>query len=370
MHIAILNITGGSLSGGYAKYLDEIVPRLSADSRVKRVDLFLPSEASVQRASFPEARTLSPADARVGFRELRRELARTRPDVVFIPTARWLDCGQIPVVSMVRNMEPLTIPLSPRHPVEIARNLVRRRVAYRSCVRSDGVIAVSQFVSDFVTEKWRIPAERVSVIHHGVDHAQRAGDESFRPDNFPPQARFVFTAGSIRPARGLEDVITALGRLKSEGEPVHLAIAGAIDRGMGRYRNHLQDLAIRTDCVDRVHWLGALDASAMRWFYRHCAAFVMTSRAEACPNVALEAMAHGCNCVSTDQPPMPEMFAETAAYYRAGDGGSLARALEARLSLGSEALAETRKAATLRARIFSWDCAASRTVDFLAGRSA
>jgi glycosyltransferase involved in cell wall biosynthesis len=106
----------------------------------------------------------------------------------------------------------------------------------------------------------------------------------------------------------------------------------------------------------------------MGWCYHHCRAFVMTSRLEACPNVALEAMAHGCAIVSTDNPPMPEMFGasgETAEFYPAGTAEALAERLVAMAEWTPETRAERCEAARRRAAQFSWPAAAQKTVDEL-----
>jgi glycosyltransferase involved in cell wall biosynthesis len=87
----------------------------------------------------------------------------------------------------------------------------------------------------------------------------------------------------------------------------------------------------------------------------------MTSRVEACPNVALEAMSHGCACVSADGPPMPELFGDAALYYRPGDAEGLTRELE-RLLSGGDAAPALRAAASTRAREFTWDETARQTV--------
>ena len=70
---------------------------------------------------------------------------------------------------------------------------------------------------------------------------------------------------------------------------------------------------------------GQLTPLAMAWCFEHCAAFVTTSRAEACPNTAMEAMSHGCQGVSICEPPMPEFFQEIVWYYQPGDADDLAR---------------------------------------------
>lgn len=369
MRIAIVNITSGGLSGGYRKYLQSILPGIKSDSRVDGVDLFLPAGVELKGVSSDGGHTWPASSHRSDLRKAKAKLNQMRPDVVFIPTARWLDCGDTPVVSMVRNMEPLVIPFSPRSPVEIAKNLARRYAAFRSCTRSSGVIAVSSFVQEFLETRWRIRSDRLAVVYHGVSRSERQLP-SKSPQNFqiPSERPFLFTAGSIRPARGLEDVIKAVGRMVGQGIPISLAIAGAVDPGMHGYWQDLRQLANDLGCSDDVLWLGQLDAASMSWSYANCAAFVMTSRAEACPNTALEAMGHGCVCVSTDTAPMPEIFGSAAVYYCAGDSRSLSGALGVAMSSDANAISEMRNRALNRARYFSWDRTARATVDFLESR--
>src|SRR5262249_30200906 len=84
--------------------------------------------------------------------------------------------------------------------------------------------------------------------------------------------------------------------------------------------------------------------------------------AEACPNVALEAMSHGCRVVSTAQPPMPEFFGEAACYYRGGDGSDLAPVARALLDEAAEGARARGEAARVRAAGFRWRETADRTL--------
>ena len=88
----------------------------------------------------------------------------------------------------------------------------------------------------------------------------------------------------------------------------------------------------------------------------------MTSRAEACPNTVLEAMAHGALSISTDQPPMPEFFADTATYYPAGDATTLAGRVDAAFALPPADRERARRAARERARAFTWERTATETI--------
>jgi glycosyltransferase involved in cell wall biosynthesis len=353
MKIAVVVLTRGSVSGGFRKYLHRLVPLLRVQPEVERVDVFLPPQmASAGDRTWPVRDELS------GYRALRRSIAALAPDVVFVPTARMLRIGTIPVVTMVRNMEPLEVPFEGNGPVEAVKNIARSWAAKRSSLRSDRVIAVSGHVRDFLLDRWHIPVNRIGIVPHGID-AGAAPAEPPPPLAALAGAPFLFAAGSIRPARGLEDVIAALAAVPEE---YRLAIAGSVDRGAEHYHRAMRELARRRGVESRVVWLGQLDAEGMAWCFRRAAMFVMTSRAEACPNIVLEAMAAGAAAVSTDHPPMPEFFGDAAVYYRARDAAHLAERLSGALAAPETLRQLLRARAVQRAGAFTWEATARGTV--------
>jgi glycosyltransferase involved in cell wall biosynthesis len=363
VNLAIVNLTGGGLSRGYVKYLRSVVPLLAADPRVHRLEVGLPPQAPADLIPGVRAFTWPADDAPRGYRGLKARIARLGPDVLFIPTARWLDAGPVPTVVMVRNMEPLTVPFAGNTLLEGAKNLARAHVARVACRRATRVLAVSEHVRDFLALRWNVPREKIGVVYHGVE-PPGSGDAVVSPAALAASqpAPFLFTAGSIRPARGLDDAIRALA-LTDGGPPLpRLVIAGQPDTGTRRYQRRMAGLAGTLGVAGRVVWTGQLTPPEMAWCFRHCEAFVMTSRAEACPNVALEAMSHGCRVVSTGQPPMPEFFGEAARYYRAGDAIDLARAVRALLGESPEDSRGRREAARTRAAGFRWPDTADRTI--------
>jgi glycosyltransferase involved in cell wall biosynthesis len=353
MHVAVVNLTRGGFSGGYRKYLQVLMPRLARHPRIGRLDVYLPPGQSIVMPGVESVASWPAGGMHRAYAHLRAELRRTRPDVVFIPNAQTIDCG-IPVVSMIRNMEPLEAPFAGNPLGERLRNALRATMARRAAKRSDRVIAVSEHVRDFLVSRWGISPDSIGVVYHGVD---RGGDGTALNVTTP----FAFTAGSIRPARGLEDVVTAFcnGALPSDHS---LLIGGRVDPGMEGYAEGLRRRLARAGVADRVQWLGQLGAAEMSWCFTNARLFVMTSRAEACPNTVLEAMAHRCLSVSTDQPPMPEFFRDAALYYKRADADDLARALREALSLDAAAADGLRDRALARASQFTWEATAERTV--------
>src|SRR5262249_41709890 len=144
-----------------------------------------------------------------------------------------------------------------------------------------------------------------------------------------------------------------------------LVIAGEPDAGTAFYKRQMGRLARQCGVDGAVIWAGQLNSRGMSWCFYHCAAFVMTSRAEACPNIVLEAMSHGCINVSTRQAPMPEFFADAAFYYRPWDASDLAQQLGWALTLSTGAKEACRAAARHRAAQFDWRATARATVSHL-----
>lgn len=364
MRIALVNLTSGGLSGGYRKYLRKLVPLLERSPRVEAVSVFAhPAACRLMLPASADWHAWPQQDGLAGYSWLRAEIVRRKCDVVFVPTARFIKASDRPTVCMVRNMEPLIAPWSGNSLRDGLLNVVRASEARRACKRADRIIAVSQYVKDYVTSRWGISERRVGIAYHGID--PHVPGSEVRPSSIGPEFEhdgpFLFTAGSIRPARGLEDLIEALAHLKRVGKTYRLMVGGASDPATHSYRAHLDHLARSRGVEELVLYPGSLSASEMSWCFTRAAAFVMTSRVEACPNVALEAMAHGAVCISGDNPPMPEFFRDAARYYRSGDGRSLAAAL---LHL-PRVEPHTQSAALARAADFTWRSTADRTINEL-----
>jgi glycosyltransferase involved in cell wall biosynthesis len=367
VHIALVNLTAGGLSGGYRKYLQWLVPLLQNASGVSGLEVFVPERAATTLIlEGVPLHTIAATDAYRGYAQLKTHLRASKPDVVFIPTANWLHCGPIPVVVMVRNMEPLLVPFEGNSLGDGLKNLARTYVARRASQRSCRVIAVSQYVRDFITQRWRLAPDRVGVVPHGIEPPV-ARAEASRPSSLADMAlgKLIFTAGSIRPARGLEDIIDAVAWLHRSDPSVTLVIGGEPKPDTRFYHDRMRRLAAHRGIAHRVIWAGQLNAREMAWCFYNSAAFVMTSRAEACPNIVLEALSHGCLSVSTDHPPMPEFFGDTAYYYQARNARSLAEQLMTALDAPGADQQAKRLAAIRRARQFDWRTTAERTLEQL-----
>jgi len=372
MRIAMVNITAGGMSGGYKKYLCNILPRMADNPGVD--EILCLGHSSLNLADWFETRPNLYFANCDSFRILRssinvdlwKHLGGFSPDIIFIPTERFLKFREVPVVNMVQNMEPLA-DVNEGNPIsERVENWFRVYYAKRAVKKADRVIAISIFVKEFLVKKWNISEDKIRLIYYGIDGSKNSN--AIKPSKLPTdwEGKFLFTAGSIRPARGLEDILRAMHYLSSEGEKsIRLVIAGDTVPNMAVYKNKLKRWVEKHGFADRICWAGNLGEDEMKWCYNNCSAFVMSSRVESFGQIALEAISHGCICISADNPCLPEIFKDAAVYYPPKDSQSLAKSIKSILSWNPRQKEEMAVRARNRAAMFSWDVCATKTVEEL-----
>jgi len=260
-------------------------------------------------------------------------------------------------------MEALALPFGGNSYQETLKNLARKYAAKLACRRASRILAVSQFVQEFLVHTWHISPAKIGIVYHGSNDLL-ANYTPVRPKAVPLEweDRFFFTAGSIRPSRGLDDIVQALKKLAAIGRDLPLVVAGTPDPSSHGYERRLKRLIERLGVQDKVVWAEHLTAEEMLWCYSRASLFIMTSRVEACPNIALEALSCGGGCIAAENPPLPEFFRDAALYYQPGNPHSLAEAITFFQTSSLQFQGEMRGRARARATDFSWDRTAEETV--------
>ncbi len=362
MNIAVANLTGGLMSGGQITYLHHLIPLIRKDARIDKVQLYLRPGTSI-----PEC---EPVDVCAGqsslafISNLKRHLAVQRPDVLYIPNFWHIGFRHTPVVTMIQNMEMVARPVGNNPTALAVRNIARRTMALWSCWRSARVIAVSNFVRDFLIQRWNIPAHKVDLVYHGIVPPNRVCSPQ-EPDALQPWRGkpFIFTAGSIRAYRGLEDLLRAAAQAAVRSHGMNVVIAGTVDPGNENYKRKLDALARELNLTHQILYTGPLSTAQMTWCFQHSAAVALTSRVESFSFIAAEAMSQGCLIVSSRNPCLPEVLGNSALYYDEGNDEALARQIDTLLRASPAEQAQWRDKARAQAARFTWEAAAKATVD-------
>jgi glycosyltransferase involved in cell wall biosynthesis len=181
-----------------------------------------------------------------------------------------------------------------------------------------------------------IPSGLVRCVFNGV-----TADE-FDPVVTAADATDVVYVGEFRHIKGADLLIDAVARLRADGKPVTLTLAGD-----GEELNHLKAQIQRLGLTEAVRFIGHVKA---RYGFSQGRLLVVPSRGDSMPYVVIEAAAAGVPMVAANVGGIPEIFAEhTDAMFAPNIVGAMADAIETALEDPEATVARAR---SLRERIF------------------
>jgi glycosyltransferase involved in cell wall biosynthesis len=194
----------------------------------------------------------------------------------------------------------------------------------------------SGFARDTYQRTIGTPAGLVRCVFNGV-----TADE-FDPVVEADDATDLVYVGEFRHIKGADLLIDAVARLRADGKPVKLTLAGDGEE-IGTLKAQIQSHGLG----DAVRFIGHVKA---RYGFSKGKLLVVPSRGDSMPYVVIEAAAAGIPMVAANVGGIPEIFAtHTQALFAPNNVDAMAAAIETALGDPAAALA---RAKSLRERIF------------------
>jgi glycosyltransferase involved in cell wall biosynthesis len=215
-----------------------------------------------------------------------------------------------------------------------------------------GFHAISESTRDDLVRRG-VPAERIAVIHPGVDATW------YCPDPLTPRAErptFLYL-GRLKRYKGVEAALRALWWARRTRPDVMLQIAG-----QGDDRPRLERVAERLGLGDAVRFLGFVSEEEKRRLLRRAWAVVFPSPKEGWGITNVEAAACGTPALASDSPGLRESVRHGVTGYLVphGDWRALADRMLA-LAADPELVARLGRAGRSFAQGLSWEAAARAT---------
>jgi glycosyltransferase involved in cell wall biosynthesis len=237
-----------------------------------------------------------------------------------------------------------------------------RLMLNRLAATSTHLIAVSHYTKKKMCQFLRVPEDKVTVIHHGIDPAffsvTPADVDNAAATLQLPSRRYLLFVGSLEPRKNLGRLLAAWAKISSELPPdLWLVVAGAGDRKV--YEN-----AALGQLPQRVHLTGYVSDAQLRGLYAGAMAFVYPSLAEGFGFPPLEAMAAGIPVLTSNLSALPEICGSDALYADPTDTADIARSLKL-LATDTSLRQRLADAGPRRALQFNWDKAAALTLAVL-----
>jgi glycosyltransferase involved in cell wall biosynthesis len=273
-----------------------------------------------------------------------------RAEIVHAPSPAVPPRGSVPLVVTVHDASFIRYPetFPPR-----GRRFHERGVAL-AARRADLVMTPSQAAADEIAELTPIPAEKIRVVHNGVDHQIADVDEVQRTlEHFGlTETPYVLWVGSVEPRKGLGTLIEAFDRLDlgKDRKAPHLVLVGP-EGWLGG--GHIDEGA-RRRLAGRLHVLGRLGDAALRSLYAGAELFAFPSLHEGFGLPLLEAMVQGTAVICSDDPALREVSGGAARLVAPRDIDAWSDAL-GELLVDVEARTALATAGSVRAESFSWE---------------
>jgi glycosyltransferase involved in cell wall biosynthesis len=143
------------------------------------------------------------------------------------------------------------------HTVLREPNLDQLVVMQKIAARSERLIVMSQYSARVLQEVFRVPAEKIDLIPHGIPNLPFEQPDMYKTRFSCQGKRVLLTFGLLSPNKGFESVIQAMPRILASHSNAVYMIAGATHphvraREGDRYRLELQALAKKMGVEEQV----------------------------------------------------------------------------------------------------------------------
>jgi len=330
---------------GVAHYAASLVAALAAER--DGPDLFLYLNSPTGQA-WPEGVFERVVRARFGWLRLAlpRAMRSDRIEVAHFPGTilpPWLPCR-----SVVTVYDLAFVHFPEAYPGRLLRLQGR---ALASARRADRVIAISESTKSDLVRYAAVAAEKVAVIPLASRYAPQ--------EPVPRSARDVLLfVGAMNERKNLIRLLDAYALARARGVAIPLVLAGPQDRHGALLRERAEKLGLS----QHVRFAGYAGEQALAMLYGRALAVLMVSLYEGFGLPVVEGMCFGTPAVAANVSSLPEVVGDAGLLVDPLQVEEIARAIVS-ISLKEDLWAELSRSAAQRARLFSWQQVARRTLE-------
>ncbi|SNB46598.1 glycosyltransferase family 1 protein [Geobacter sp. DSM 9736] len=282
---------------------------------------------------------------------------RHRVDILHCPKSAIPLFSPCPVVVTLHDLIPLKHPETEKFAARVYWRL-QIPIAAR---RSDFIITDSEHARREIMEDFGVPAGKIEAVMLGFDPAMDGGaaeDGAAVRQRYHLPDKYILYVGTIQPRKNLDTLIEAFARLRKEGEVREkLVIVGRKGWLYDRLFARITELGLEEEIV----FTGFIPDEDLPHIYRGANVFVYISLFEGFGLPPLEAMACGVPVITSDTTSLPEVVGDAGIALPPTDVEGVALAIR-RVLTDAGTASRMRERGVERARLFSWDAAAQRTL--------
>jgi glycosyltransferase involved in cell wall biosynthesis len=216
----------------------------------------------------------------------------------------------------------------------LSRRLSLKHLGRTTALAARAIVTASQYSKARIAHHYRIPAERITVIHDSLDASWTAPDHRALDAAWAGLAsrlpeRYVLGVGRLEPRKNVVLTARIVRELKALGLTDALVWVGADDFGTPQIERQLREEGL-ADIVVRLRGLTTPEIQAV---YRRAQIMLFLSLAEGFGYPPVEAMAMGTPVVSANRTSLPEVVGDGAWVVDPDDPRAIAHAARTILTM-------------------------------------
>jgi len=231
-----------------------------------------------------------------------------------------------------------------------------------SQMRARGAVAlaISEHTKRDMIKYGVLPPDRIEVIMAGLNCSAEGaqgdpGAAEVVKKRLGISKPFFLHVGALDPHKNFETTLKAFSACSKE-KACQLVVVGKMEDYIKAYADH-----VKLKGIKGVIFAGFLQRQELEALYTEARALVMMSHYEGFGFPVLEAMAHGCPVISSNTSSIPEVAGDAAILLPPSDVQGVTRAMRMMLT-NAEKREELQRRGIARARLFTWEETANRTL--------
>lgn len=370
----------GPLGKGLGRYVQEVVDnivRLDCQGEFEYVVFLSPENINDFQSDNPLVTKRELSLRWYSWREqlfLPRALRKEKLDLVHFPHFNIPIFTSTPFVVTIHDLILTRFP-SRRASMLPAAFYWFKQMAYRlvirmAVLRAHTIITVSNFTRQDIIDKFGANPKKLIVTYEGVADLvkQESNPEAVM---LPAQvlalyhisSPFLLYVGNAYPHKNLNQLMVAFSELHRRRPELSLVMVGKNDYFYQRVRAKAESLQLWQDGAENTPVVlpGYIPDAHLASLYQQALLYIFPSLYEGFGLPPLEAMAHGCPVVSSNQASLPEIIGDAAEYFNPYDEQDIIAKIESLID-------DSKRRQTLVARglvhvkKFSWQACAEQTL--------
>jgi glycosyltransferase involved in cell wall biosynthesis len=228
------------------------------------------------------------------------------------------------------------------------------------------IICGSEHSRQDIIQAYRLPPDKVRVVPYGIDQQRfhpGAVLDSHWASGLGIRDGYLLHVGALAERKNIPALLRAIANLRSQGKwgSRQLVLAGPAPPGMtgaSAVYETIQQLGLASSVV----LAGHVPDDHIPGLYTHASALIMPSLYEGFGFPVLEAMSSGTPVIASNTSSLPEVAGDAALLVPPLDERALADAI-ANVLASSTTADELRSKGLQRARQFSWERTANKTLE-------